>query len=57
MYPCCVPITDNLICIIIIIFCFFVTNTGERFYEVMFYFSSYVLRKVMVRDHSHGNWL
>ena len=27
---------------------------GERFYEVMFYFSSYVLRKVMVRDHSHG---
>jgi hypothetical protein len=33
----------------------FFSNTGERFYEMMFYFSSYVLRKVMVRDYGHGN--
>ena len=33
---------------------FFVSIAGDKFYEVMFYFSLYVLRKVMIRDHCHG---
>ncbi|XP_028407045.1 HAUS augmin-like complex subunit 6 [Dendronephthya gigantea] len=32
----------------------FLSPGGERFYEVMFYFSAYVLRQVDMRDHSHG---
>ena len=36
---------------------FFVSIAGDKFYEVMFYFSLYVLRKVMIRDHCHGRFI
>ena len=29
-------------------------SIGDRFYEVLFYFSSYVLRKVMMQEYTHG---